>query len=216
MTTCALRAGGIVLAAGASRRMGLNKLLLKVGGESLLRRSARQAIAGGLSPVIVVLRHDVDQARAELAGLPCDTAVVAHSMGRMSDSLHTGLSQLERGTDAAVVLLADMVFVSETMVAALVERARQSGAPLVVSRYDGVTAPPLLFQRELFGELLRCTGERCGKATVDRHRDEASFIDWPARALTDINTLEDLARLEGRLVSETPASKGYGVDVGPG
>ena len=50
---------GILLAAGTSSRMGSNKLLFELNGESVLRGSVRRALAGGLSPVFVVLGHKV-------------------------------------------------------------------------------------------------------------------------------------------------------------
>jgi len=97
---------------------------------------------------------------------------------------------------AAVVMLADMVLVTEQMLAAVVATARGSDAHLVVSRYGEVTAPPLLFRRALFGELLAWTGEGCGKTVVQRHRGEAAFVDWPPAALADVDTPEDFAAAE--------------------
>src|SRR6266702_1539034 len=61
--------------------------------------------------------------------------------------------------------------------------------------YGDVTAPPLLFRRALFGELLDWTGEGCGKAVVQRHRDSAVVLDWPADRLADIDTPDDFQRL---------------------
>jgi molybdenum cofactor cytidylyltransferase len=138
-----------------------------------------------------VLGHEVESARAELAGLDCKVAVNPDCTGPTSGSLHKGLERLGPQVDAAVVILADMVFVSEQMLATLVTRARETTAPLVVSRYGDVTAPPLLFRRALFGELMDWTGEGCGKAVVQRHRDEAVYVEWPAAALTDVDTPED-------------------------
>jgi molybdenum cofactor cytidylyltransferase len=186
-----LAAAGVILAAGASRRMGRNKMLLQLEGESLLRRAARRALGAGLSPVVVVLGHEVERARTELAGLGCEVAINRDFTGPTSSSLHKGLERLGPQVEAAVVVLADMVLVSEQMLATLVARAQESSAPLVVSRYGDVTAPPLLFRRALFGELMDWTGEGCGKAVVQRHRDEALWIDWPDAALTDVDTPED-------------------------
>jgi molybdenum cofactor cytidylyltransferase len=185
-------AAGVILAAGASRRMGRNKMLIQLEGESLLRRAARRALAAGLAPVVVVLGYEGEQARAELAGLSCEVAINPDFTGPTSSSLHKGLERLGPEVEAAVVMLADMVLVTEQMLAALVARAGQSAAPLVVSRYGDVTAPPLLFRRALFGELMDWTGEGCGKAVVQRHRDQALFADWPAVVLTDVDTPEDL------------------------
>lgn len=193
------RVAGVVLAAGASRRMGRNKLLLELEGESLVRRVVRRALGGGLSPVVVVLGHESERAAAELAGLACEFTVNADFTGPTSGSLHRGLERLPADVDAAVVMLADMVLVTEQMVGAIVAAARGSDAPLVVSRYGDVTAPPLLFRRAVFPELLAWTGEGCGKPVVQRHRDEAVYVDWPAAFLTDVDTPEDLAAAKALL-----------------
>src|SRR5260370_7384248 len=63
------RVAGVLLAAGASSRMGTNKLFLELGGVTLLRRAARTALSAGLDPLLVVLGHESDRARAELEGV---------------------------------------------------------------------------------------------------------------------------------------------------
>src|SRR5207253_3216288 len=80
-------------------------------------------------------------------------------------------------------MLGDMVRVSSETLALLVAAARDTEAPLVVSRYGEVTAPPLLFRRALFPELLAWTGEGCGKAVVQAHRHEAMYVDRPIALL---------------------------------
>ncbi len=190
-----LRVAGIVLAAGASRRMGRNKMLLELEGEPLVRRAARRALAAGLSPVVVVLGHEADRARAALADLAVLIALNPDFAGPTSGSLHAALDLLGEDVGAAVVLLGDMVHVSEAALAELMRRARSSDAPLVVSRYGDVTAPPLLFRDTLFPELLAWTGEGCGKTVVQRHRERATFLDWPADRLADVDTPDDFQRL---------------------
>ena len=191
------RAAGVILAAGASRRMGPGRnKMLRLEGESLVHRAARRAAGAGLAPVVVVLGAEAERVRAELADLPCDLALNPDFTGPTSGSLHKGLERLPAAVGAAVVMLADMVLVTEPMLAAVVATARGSDAPLVVSRYGEVTAPPLLFRRALFGELLAWTGEGCGKTVVQRHRGEAAFVDWPHAALTDIDTPDDFAAAE--------------------
>jgi molybdenum cofactor cytidylyltransferase len=194
-----LRAGAVILAAGASSRMGRNKMLLPLEGESLVRRAAGRAVRARLSPVVVVLGHEAEQAAAELAGLDVEIAMNPSYTGPTSGSLHRGLERLGPGVTAAVVLLADMVLVTEEMIRAMLQMAARTDAPLVVSRYGDVMAPPLLFRRGLFPELLAWTGEGCGKAVVKRHESEAVFVDWPLAALTDVDTPADLQTAE-RLV----------------
>jgi molybdenum cofactor cytidylyltransferase len=194
-----LATAGILLAAGASRRMGRNKMLLPLEGESLLRRATGRALRAGLAPVVVVLGHEAERARAELAGHQVDVALNPDYTGPTSGSLHRGLERLGPEVAAAVVLLADMVLVTEAMVTALVAAAARSDAPLVVSRYGDVLAPPLLFRRVLFPELLAWTGEGCGKAVVKRHMDEAIVLEWPAATLTDVDTPDDFRTVEALL-----------------
>src|SRR5256886_7526806 len=152
------RIAGVILAAGASRRMGKNKMLFEREGESLIRGAAKRALGAGLSPVVVVIGHEADRLRAELKDLPLEFAVNPDYAGPTSGSLHQGLNVLSADVDAVVVMLGDMVGVTAETLAMLVAAARRTDAPLVVSRYGGVAAPPPLFRRGLFGGPVAWTG----------------------------------------------------------
>ena len=92
---------------------------------------------------------------------------------------------------AAVVMLADMPLVTPSMLRTLIERYRESRAPLAVSRYGGaINAPPILYDRRLFVELLNMDA-RCGREVVRRHRHEAVEVAWPAEAARDLDRPED-------------------------
>jgi molybdenum cofactor cytidylyltransferase len=190
---------GVVLAAGVSTRMGasVNKLLLPVDSEPMVRRVVRRALEAGLSPVVVVTGHEPVRVREALDGLGVAFVENPAFLGPTSGSLHAGLRALGPDVDAAVIMLGDMVHVSASMIDALVGEASGSDAPLVVSRYgaEGVLAPPLLFRRALWPELLAWSGEGCGKAVVNAHRDEAVTVDWPAERLQDVDTPDDYVRL---------------------
>src|SRR5207245_11248835 len=125
------------------------EMLLQRGGESLVRRAARRARAAGLAPVVVVIGHEADRVRAELKGLPLAFALNSDFTGPTSGSLHQGLNHLGPDVDAVVVMLGDMVRVSSETLALLVAAARDTEAPLVVSRYGDVTAPALLLRPAL-------------------------------------------------------------------
>lgn len=192
---------GVVLAAGTSSRMGHNKLLVSLRGESALRRAVRTALAAGLEPVLVVLGHESERARAELEGLECTSVLNPDYAQGINTSLRTGISAVPEGRAAAIVMLGDMPFVTRDMLRAVVERYRAGTAPLVVSNYDGVDAPPMLYDRSLFSELRALNGEGCGKSVVKRHRRECLEVAWPASALKDMDVPADvdavLAELEG-------------------
>lgn len=190
---------GVVLAAGAARRMGRNKMLLELEGEPLVARAARRALEAGLAPVIVVTGDEEARVRSALAGLPCRCVTSPDPAGPTSASLHAALHALEddAGVTAALVLLGDMVHVTADMLRRVADPAFRGDARLAVSRYGDVLAPPVLFTRALWPELLAWTGEGCGKPVVRAHRDEAAVREWPGEALEDVDTPEDWERLTG-------------------
>ncbi len=192
---------GVVLAAGASTRMGRNKLLFDIEGEPLVRRAVTHALAAGLDPVIVVLGHEADRVQRELVGLPCRTVLNADYALGVNGSLKTGVAAVPPDAGAVVVVLADMPFVTGDMIATLVARYRAGTAPLVISDYAGVNAPPMLYDRVLFGELQTMEGEGCGRQVVRRHRHEAIAVEWSADALTDLDVPEDYERVRALLAA---------------
>jgi molybdenum cofactor cytidylyltransferase len=187
---------GLLLAAGTSSRMGANKLLFEVGGRSLLRSAALRAAEAGLAPLYVGLGYEAEQARRELDDIGCTIVLNRDYEQGITSSLTTGVSALAAHAQAAVVLLADMPHVTAPMIAGLVARYRATTAPLVISDYGGVSAPPVLYDRSLFAELRSLTGDNgCGRQVVARHRSEAEVLGWPAEAMADIDVPEDFARL---------------------
>jgi molybdenum cofactor cytidylyltransferase len=188
---------GVVLAAGTSSRMGKNKLFFDLDGETVVHRAVRRAVEAGLDPVFVVLGHEAERVRDAIGTLPCQPVLNPNYSAGVNSSLKTGIQAIANtSAAAAVVILADMPFVTSEMIATLVNEYRQSSAPLVVSDYEGVNAPPILYDRSLFHELATSEGEGCGKHVVKRHRDEARRVAWPQAALADLDVPEDVARLK--------------------
>lgn len=186
---------GVLLAAGKSSRMGQNKLLVELEGQSLLRRALDTASGAGLRPLLVVVGHERERAQKELAGLDCEIVVNPDYARGMNTSLAAGIAAVPGSAGGAVVMLADMPFVSAAMIRALVERWRAAEAPLAISTYDGVVAPPTLYGRALFSEIDALDGDGCGKRIIRQHRGEAVELAWPAPALADLDVPEDLDRV---------------------
>jgi molybdenum cofactor cytidylyltransferase len=181
--------------------MGRNKLLFDLGGETVVRRAVRTALGAGLDPVVVVLGHEAEAVRAALVPLPCQFVVNPRHAEGMNSSVSAGFAALPAGVAAGVVLLADMPFVSAAMIAKLVERYRTGDALLVFSEYDGVQAPPTLFDRSLFAELAGPEGKGCGKRMRRRHPDREAIVAWPATALADLDVPEDYERAKAQLAA---------------
>ncbi len=175
--------------------MGRNKLLLEIEGETLVRRVVRAAGGAGVDRVLVVLGHDEARIRAELEGLRCETVVNPDHARGAGTSLHTGVRHVAAEASAVVIVLADMPFVTAAMIAGLVDRYRATLAPVVFSRYGEIQAPPTLYNRALFEELLAIENDRGGKQVVLRHDRDAEAVDWPESALHDIDSPADYDRI---------------------
>jgi molybdenum cofactor cytidylyltransferase len=197
------RIAGVVLAAGLSSRMGTNKMLLQLGGTSMVRRAVSTALGAGLDPVVAVVGHESGRIRAELAGLPCMAVENAEYARGMNTSLRAGIRALPDDVEGAVVLLGDMPLVDAAMLRSLADGFRRDRAKLLVSTYGEVLAPPILYARALFGELRALDDEACGKSVVKRHRGEAVELPWPAERLTDLDVPEDLQRIRRQLEGTT-------------
>jgi molybdenum cofactor cytidylyltransferase len=187
---------GVLLAAGMSTRMGRNKLFLEIGGQTVLGRALSVALAARLDPLLVVVGHQADRVRDALAGTPARPVLNPDYALGLNTSLRAGIAALPEGTPAAVVMLADMPVVDAAMIETLAARWRQTGAPLAISRYGDVVAPPILYGAALFPELRALDGDGCGKAVIKRHRGEEVAVDWPAERLTDLDVPGDLSRAE--------------------
>lgn len=195
------RIAGVVLAAGTSTRMGESKLFLTVGGATLLRRVVDTAAEAGLDPIIVVLGHEAERARAELAGVRCAAVVNADYLEGINTSLRAGFNAVPDDATAAVMLLADMPFVSAHMIGTLVALHRAGHVPLVISSYAGVFAPPTLYGRALFDELRVLEGEGCGSRVAKQHRNEAAEVEWPASVMVDVDVPADLERVRAQMMT---------------
>jgi molybdenum cofactor cytidylyltransferase len=193
------RIAGVVLAAGLSTRMGQNKMLLDVGGQTLVRRAANTALSAGLDPVMVVVGHESERVQAALAELSCTAVLNPEYASGMNTSLRAGIAALPEDVSAAVVLLGDMPLVDPSMVRALVDTFRRKPAPLVISMFGEVVAPPILYASFLFAELLELTADARGKRVIQHHRAEAVELSWPPETLTDLDVPADVERVLARL-----------------
>jgi len=188
----------VVLAAGASTRMGQQKLLLPLNGEALVRRVVQQVAGAGFDDVLVVVGSEFEQVLESLHGLAIRHAVNLDFANGMGSSFRTAVANLPR-SEAAMFALADQPFVTSTEYRRLLETYRQQGSPIVSVRYGDVTAPPHLFAREFFSELSSL--EHGARPVLLRHRDETTILSFPSDLLVDIDTPEDYEEARRRLSS---------------
>jgi molybdenum cofactor cytidylyltransferase len=193
---------GVLLAAGASSRMGSHKLLLELGGEVLVRRAARIMLEGGLEKLNVVLGREPAAVRAALEGLPAQFVLNPDAVtGGMESSFRAALDAFTGDETAAVFALADQPFVTPTMISSLMDAHRETHAPIIASRFGGVIAPPHLFSSEFFG-ILGKPGHGL-KPLIQSNLERVTFLDWPEDALFDVDTPDDLEKARTRISNQS-------------
>jgi len=185
------RVTGVILAAGGSSRLGEPKQLIEWRDRPLIWHAVRAA--EGLDQVIVVIGEQAGELRKALKKEWVELVENADWEAGQSSSVRAGIESISESTEAMVFLLADMPFVSSELVSALVQRYRQTLAPLVATWAGGRRANPVLFDRETFPDLLKLKGDQGGRAIFRRF--EREFVEWDDTVLLDVDTPEDLERL---------------------
>ena len=178
----------VVLAAGASSRMGEQKLLLPLGGESIVRRTVQQVCDSGADEVLVIVGHQHERVLEALEGLPIRYALNDRYLEGMGSSFRTAVEHLG-GSDAALFALADQPFVSAGEYRQVFDTFRQHAPAIVSVRYGEVTAPPHMFDKALFAELAQLV--HGARPVLERHSDRRIVLQFPAELLQDIDTPED-------------------------
>ena len=182
----------IVLAAGASTRMGRQKLTLPMAdGRPLVRVAVEQVLAAGVDDTVVVLGGDAEAVALALAPLPVRTVVNPRYAEGQSTSLRAGLDALRPGTDAALVALGDQPLPDPDVIRRLVGAFRTSGRPIAAPVYRDGRGNPVLFAAALFGELRAVTGDRGGREVIARDPGRVVEVSVDTPMPADIDTPED-------------------------
>ena len=202
---------GIVLAAGASSRMGQAKAGLAFGrtGETVLSRIVSTLLAGGVTGVAVVAGAHVDAVRQAMPTHERRARVIEHpawQRGQLS-SLLAGLDAVDSPLlEAVMVTPVDVPLVTPFTVAAVLGAWRRTRAP-IVRPADASTAPtegrqrhghPVIFDRAVFADLRAADLNIGAKAVFAIHRDRVLNVEVKdAGAFEDIDTPADYERLLG-------------------
>ncbi len=190
------RIAAAVLAAGASRRMGLPKQILPFRGRPMVRGIVEQALASAAFPVVVVLGSREAAVRAALADLPVEIIVNSEWQEGQAASVRAAVRFVrDRAPDvkALVLLLADQPLVTARTIERLIARRRRTGLGMVATERDGRLGAPALFSSSYFDELARLRGDTGARALLSMHNDAAGIRCVEAEF--DVDTPDDYERL---------------------
>lgn len=182
----------VLLAAGASSRMGRPKALLEVGGRTFVRRILETLRDGGVGDTVVVVRAGAGAVAREIdaAGFGRPIENPDPDRGQLS-SLIVGLDAVERpGVPGALVTLVDVPLVRPSTVAALLDRAAGSAASILRAAHGGRHGHPVIFSRAVFAALRAADPAIGAKAVVRAFDVEDVEVDDPG-VLRDVDTPQE-------------------------
>ena len=165
----------LLLAAGASTRLGQPKQLLPYQGRTLLRRAAETAAATGCRPLVLVTGAAHGALLPEVAGLPFVVAHNAQWAEGMGSSVRAGMAALAaayppfgaEGPPAAVLLmLCDQPLLTVAHLRELLRVQGATGRAAVASAYAGTVGVPVAFGPALFGQLRTLSGAGGARALL--------------------------------------------------
>jgi molybdenum cofactor cytidylyltransferase len=186
------RCGAVVLAAGEAKRFGALKQMLPWRGIPLVAHVADQALRClDVDRVAVTVGAEAEQVSAALAGHNVSVVPVAGWSEGQSRSVKAGLQALVPRS-AVLFLLADQPGVSPELLTALIQRHRETLAPVVAPRHAGQRGNPVLFDQATFAEFDQLEGDIGARPIIQAHRDQIAWVDWPTpEILEDIDVASD-------------------------
>jgi molybdenum cofactor cytidylyltransferase len=188
--------GVILLAAGASTRLGQPKQLLMFGDLTLLDHCIHVAHGSNADSIIVVVGAKPHSVNTQVS----DKTHIANNVywqEGMSSSIRLGiktLAEVDPLAEGAILMVCDQPYVTSLLLNTLIATYQTTGKPIVASGYDNTFGPPAFFHKKLFPELLQLDGDVGAKAVVQQHADEVELVLFPQGNI-DIDTVADYQKL---------------------
>ena len=200
------RIAAILLAAGKSSRMGVNKMLAEIDGRAMVTRTAQRLLSSHARPIVAVLGNEADAVDAALGKLPIERVRNPNYADGLSTSLKCGLSALPADVDGVIVCLGDMPLIAGRDLDRLIAAFNPlEGRAAVVPTRRGQRGNPVLWSRQFFAEMMALSGDQGARRLIEEHADLVAEVEMESDGvLTDIDTPEALAQLRERVRPREP------------
>lgn len=185
----------LVMASGFSRRMGQNKLLLSLCGETVIYQTVRSAVKSGFHRVLTIYADEKVGEEAARAGAETKRNLLAFE--GQSASIRLGVRALSDDADGILFLPGDQPFLSEKTLRGMCGVFCQNPGHIIAASFCGKRNSPVLFPDSLFSELMKLQGDSGGREILVRHSAELALYDVAdKKELMDIDTRQDYAKTQ--------------------
>jgi molybdenum cofactor cytidylyltransferase len=185
--------GIVILAAGASTRLGEPKQLLEYDRKNLLQRTIDAAVNSNADTVIVVLGANAEQVSKEIDRSKINVVINTEWEEGMASSVRNGLNEvlfISPSIDAVILMVCDQPYISSELINDIIDKQKETGKTIVTCNYGKTFGPPALFDKSLFHELMQLKGDVGARNIIHQHSDEVVTVLF-AKGNIDIDTKED-------------------------
>ena len=186
--------GVLVLAAGASRRLGVPKQILRYGDRSLLRLAVESAVGSACGLVVVTLGANAELCRREINDLPVRVVENIHWKTGMSSSIRIGLVALQAEVRAMIIMTVDQPHVTAQVIDRIANVYIAGSSTIVASAYADTLGVPALFDQAHFPDIMSLEGDSGAKSVIARSSGRVDAIPFELGAI-DIDTLDDCGKV---------------------
>ena len=200
--------GAVVLAAGESKRMGTQKLLLPYAGSTIIEHITDQVIESGAGTCVIVTGHEPDRVMHRLRGR---TVVFAHNASYregMLTSVRAGLTAADGSWQAAVIVLGDQPSITAATINRLLEEHAKNPNSVLVPVFEARRGHPILAPVRFHAEIMNRFDDTGLRGLLRAHPEAVTevSVDTPA-ILEDMDYPEDYQRALRALDSAEPRSE---------
>jgi molybdenum cofactor cytidylyltransferase len=185
----------IILAAGRSRRMGAQKLLLPLGDRPMIARIVDEALRAPVDRVFVVVGPDGARIAEALAGRQVEFVTNPAPGAEMLSSVRCGLRAMPEDCDAVLAVLGDQPGVTADVIAAIVQAFHASGRGIVAPLYIGKRGHPLMFAMHYRDEILNHYDDIGLRGLIHAHPEDVCEVEFSTpNVMDDMDFPEDYER----------------------
>ena len=185
----------VLLGAGGSKRMGVNKLLLPWRRKTVLEHCFETLHQSKVQEVVIVLNIRNKEIVNLFQGLKVKIIVNPYSKRGMSTSIRKGLEAIHPRCDGILIALGDQPFLKTRTIDALIRAFDQGKEGIIIPSFQGRHGHPVIFHRRYKRELLNLKGDVGGRSIIERHPGDIRVVPIKSVGVVkDIDTWQDYRR----------------------
>lgn len=180
---------GIILASGFSRRMGEDKLLLKIDDESIIERVVKASVSSNLDKIVLVYRKD----EVEKIGKEYGIRTIHNENPDLGQSQSMKIGIRESGeSEAYMFIVGDQPFLTKELINRLIEEYKEGEFPIVIPYFNGDRSMPMIMSSKYKEELLNVEGDKGGRNIVKDNPLKVKKVHIEDKKIVmDLDTPED-------------------------